>query len=347
MNMLDFTFDDSPWERFVDSLDRGDRVSAAQFLTLLEGEPEEAVENAFQTLEEMAVTLDLSDLPKAAGTGEAAVRLRREEQLAAQGDFLGALEQGDPLRLYLEEVASIPVCGDVHLLAEECAAGKESAREQLLNLSLSRVVELAKEMTGRGVLLLDLIQEGSLGLWQAIGCYEGGDFEPYRDWWIRQYMAKAIVMQARQNGVGGKMRQAMEDYRAVDERLLGELGRNATLEEIALELHMSVEEAETVKKMLDSARLVNQAKADLEPEKEEESEEEEQHVEDTAYFQMRQRIADLLADLPEADAKLLTLRFGLEGGLPLSPEETGRKLGLTPEEVVAREAKALAQLRSR
>ena len=106
----------------------------------------------------------------------------------------------------------------------------------------------------------------------------------------------------------------------------------------------SPDETDTVRKMLDSARLVNQVKADAEPE--EEKEEEQQHVEDTALFQMRQRIADLLADLTGEEAKLLTLRFGLEGGLPLSPEETGRKLGMTPEEVVAVEAAALAKLRN-
>ena len=161
---------------------------------------------------------------------------------------------------------------------------------------------------------------------------------------IRGAMAKLITLQARANGVGQKMRQALEDYKAVDERLLSELGRNATIEEIAEEMHMSAEETALVKNMLDSARLMNRAKAENEPE--EESPEDEQHVEDTALFQMRQRIADLLADLNKEDTKLLTLRFGLEGGLPLSPEETGRKLGVTPEEVVAREAAALAKLRS-
>ena len=208
---------------------------------------------------------------------------------------------------------------------------------------LSRVVDTAKEMTGNGVLLLDLIQEGSLGLCQAIVNFEGGDFESYADRWIRGSMAKLITMQARANGVGQKMRQALEDYKAVDERLLSELGRNATIEEIAEQMHMSAEEAALVKSMLDNARLVSRAKAENEPE--EDPEEEEKHVEDTALFQMRQRIADLLADLPEEDATLLTLRFGLEGGRPLTPEETGRKLNLTPEEVVTKEAAALMKLR--
>ena len=342
MNNLEFTFEENA--AFFGDVPDGAMISAARFLTMMEGETEDALEEALLEMENRGLMLDISDLPKAAGTGEAAVRLRREAELVKNGTLMQALEENDPLRLYLEEVAGIPVCGDVAVLAMEAAAGKERAQEQLLNLSLSRVLEIAKEMVGNGVLLLDLIQEGSLGLWQAIMTYQEGDFESYSDRWIRQSMAKLITLQARDSGVGQKMRQALEDYKAVDERLLGELGRNATIEEIAEEMHMSAEETALVKNMLDSARLMNRAKAENEPE--EESPEDEQHVEDTALFQMRQRIADLLADLPEMDSKLLTLRFGLEGGLPLSPEEAGRKLGLTPEEVVSREAAALAKLRS-
>ncbi len=107
---------------------------------------------------------------------------------------------------------------------------------------------------------------------------------------------------------------------------------------------MTVDEAATVKNMLENARLMAQAKKVPEPE--EESEEEDQAVENTALFQMRQRISDLLSGLGEADTRLLTLRFGLEGGQPMSPEEAGRRLGLTPEEVVAREAAALMKLRN-
>ena len=342
MSNLEFTFEDST--AFFADVPDGASVSAARFLTLMEGETEETMEEALQEMENRGIVLDISDLSKASGTGEAAVRLRREAELVKNGTLMQALEENDPLRLYLEEVASIPACGDVAVLAADAAAGKQHTQEQLLNLRLSRVLEMAKEMAGNGVLLLDLIQEGSLGLWQAIMSYQEGDFEAYSDRWIRGAMAKLITLQARDNGVGQKMRQALEDYKAVDERLLGELGRNATIEEIAEEMHMSAEETALVKNMLDSARLMNRAKAENEPE--EETPEDEQHVEDTALFQMRQRIADLLSGLDDTDAKLLTIRFGLEGGLPLSPEETGRKLGLTPEEVVSREAAALAKLRS-
>ena len=344
MANLDFSFELSPWETYLQKLQLGDSVSAANLLTLLEGEEEQAVEEALQHIEDGCMVLDITDLPKGA-SGEAALRLRQELGMVKKHYSQWVLEPGDPLGLYLEELAATPAFGDENLLAQLCAQGDENAMLQLTNLGLSRVVEIACEHVGWGVLLMDLIQEGSLGMWQGIRCYHRGDYAAHRDRWIRLYMAKAVLLQARAGGVGQKMRSALEDYRAVDERLLGELGRNATLEEIALEMHITAEEAAVVKKTLDNARLVAQSRKPEEPE--EEKEEDSQAVEDTAYFQMRQRIGELLSGLTQQDQKLLTLRFGLEGGKPLSPEETGRLLGLTPDEVVAREGAALAKLRSK
>jgi len=346
MNNLDVSFETTPWEAFLMTKGMGDTISAVTLLSLLEGEDEQRLEDALEDLETGSMYLDISGLPKAGGTGEAAVRLRREAQLAKKGLKPADLEESDPLRLYLEEIAATPACGDENLLAEKCAKGDETAMVHLTNLGLSRVVELAVEHTGYGVLLLDLIQEGSLGLWQSIRNYRRGDYAAHRDRWIRFYMAKTVTLQAKSNGVGQKMRTALEDYRAVDERLLGELGRNPTLEEIAQELHMGVSEADAVRKMLEDARIL--AKVKKPPvDEEEEQEAQEQSVEDTAMFQMRQRILDLLSGLSSEDQKLLNLRFGLEGGKPLSPEETGRQLGLTAEEVVTREAAALTKLRSK
>ncbi len=342
-----FFFEQTAWENYIESL-KDTKVSASRFLTLLEGESEDAVEDALLDLEDRMVALDISDLPIPAVSGEVAVRLRQEKQLTEKGSMLTDLEESDPLRLYLEELAGIPVCGDVQLLSLELAEanrqgkGADKLRTALVNLSLSRVVALAEEYTGRGVLLLDLIQEGSLGLWQSTATFTDGDFEAYRDWWIRQYLAKAVTLQARNSGVGQKMRQALEDYRAVDEKLLAELGRNPTLEEMAEALHMSVQETAVVADMLANARMLQRAK---QPEPEQLPQEEDQAVEDTAYFQMRQRIAELLSVLSEEDAKLLTLRYGLENGRPMTPQQAGQALGLTPEEVNQKEAAALAKLR--
>ena len=346
---FDVELDESELVRMIGALEPGEAVAASMLLTVLEGDGEA---DAFEEMDLLGICLDISDLPRSFGNGESALRLRREAELAKREDMMSAFDKKDPLRIYLEEIASIPVCGDVHVLSEDLYAANRADREvpelylKLLNLSLSRVVQIARGYTGYGVLMQDLIQEGSMSLWSCLPRLEEGDFEAVRDQIIHNAMKKAIILQAHADGVGGRMRQAMEDYRAVDERLLAELGRNATIEEIAEELHMSPEETEILKKAIDNARLLKQAKAEREPEEEEaEAQEEECHVEDTALFQMRQRILDLLSGLEETDAKLLTLRFGLEGGLPLNPEETGKKLGLTPEEVVAREAAALALLR--
>ena len=342
MNNLDFTFESSAWEEYIDGA--GTSVSAAQLLTLLEGESEQNFEDCMLLLEQRGIALDVSDLPRPTG-GEAAVRLRKEEQLAKKGFTPGELEEGDPLRLYLEEVAMTPAFGDAQLLAEELAAGNRSVMEQLTNLSLSRVIELARGYTGRGVLLMDLIQEGSLGLWQAVQSYTGGEFAPWRDRWIHFCLARAVLIQAKESGLGQKMRTALEDYRSVDERLLAELGRNPTLEEIAEALHMTPDAAAVIRKNLDNARILARAKKQPEPEEEEIAET--QAVEDTAYFQMRQRIQEMLSGLSEQEIQVISLRFGLEGGLPMSPEDTGRKLNLTRDEVVAIEAAAMIKMRSK
>lgn len=340
---MDISFGDSPWEAWMDRKKHGDSLSAAQLLTFLEEETEEGVEDAFAALEDRGLKLDVTTLPSRQFVGQAALRLRQEEQMAKENMALQDLGPNDPLRLYLEEISSLPPAEETEELLRQAADGDEKAQEILTGAGLRRVAEIAKEFTGYGVLLMDLIQEGSMGLWKVVSGFSGGDYPSTRDDAIRQAMARAVTLQARESGVGRKMRQALEDYRAVDQRLLAELGRNPTLEEIAQELHMTPEDAATIKRNLDDARILAQATA---PKEEAEPEEENQAVEDTAYFQMRQRITELLSVLPEEDARLLSLRFGLDKELPLSPEDTGKRMGLTPQEVVAREAAALARLRT-
>ena len=343
--MMEFTFEASPWEQELDVLQPGDTVNALKLLTLLEEADEDTAVEALDAMEQKGVALALDDLPNLPSGGNMALRLRQEAQLVASGSLPGGLEANDPLRLYLEELAATPAVGNIDILAEQYLQGSEDAAQKLVTLSLSRVVELAKELAGRNVLLLDLIQEGSMGLWQGILNYTQGDFSAHRDWWIRQYLHRAIFLQARSGDLGQKLRQGMEDYRDMDQKLLSELGRNPVLEEIAESMHESVEEAAVYENMLTMAKVRQQVDEAMEP-KQVQEEEEEQAVEDTAYFQMRQRIMELLSTLSPEDAELLTLRYGLEGGMPLNPEDTGKKLGLTPQEVVTREANALTKLRN-
>jgi RNA polymerase sigma factor (sigma-70 family) len=228
-------------------------------------------------------------------------------------------------------------------LTEAGARGDESARQQLVNLSLDRVVERACQMTGHGVLLLDLIQEGSMGLWQGVLNYTGGDYVNHINWWIDQYLAKAVLIQAHCDGIGQKLRQGMEDYRDADQKLLGELGRNPTLEEISDAIHVSVEEASIYAQMLNQARAREQIEQLRQPKPQ--TPDDEQAVENTAYFQMRQRIAELLSTLNEQEGKILSLRFGLEGGIPQTPQQVGEAMGLTEEEILKIEKDALLKLR--
>ena len=341
MNDFTFEFERAPWELAFDKLRKGDSISAVRLLTLLEGEEETAVENALLELEEKGIALTVSDLPKSYGSGETEKRLRLEETLVQIGMLRESLEESDPLALYLQEIAGVPAAGDPQFLAQRYLDG-EDVQQLLVNVSISRAVSAAERMTGYGVLLLDLIQEASMGLWQGILHYAGGDFDSHIDWWIGQYLAKAVTLQARESGVGHKMRKALEDYRAADKTLLTQLGRNPTLEEIALEMGVSPEEAEVYAEMLRTASLLEKAKKPPQ----EPQPEDEQAVEDTAYFQSRQRIGELLSTLTPQEAQVLNLRFGLEGGLPATPQETASKLGITADEVVKLETEALVKLRT-
>ena len=322
---------------------RNGRCSAAQFLTLMEAETDEVLDQAFQYLTENRIALDLSDLPKVGAQGASAARLRREEELAKKGDLLSALEENDPLRIYLEEVAATPTAEDPQVLAEKCLAGDETAPERLVNAMLANVITIAREYTGRGVLLLDLCQEGGLALWQSILTYEGGDFQSQCLAQIQQAMAMAAVAQARAWGIGEKLQTGMEDYRDMDQQLLSELGRNPTDAEIAERLHITEEEAQVLRTALDNAHKRKAVDEELDEKAPEPDDQ--QPAENTAYWESRQRILDLLSTLTEEDAKLISLRFGLEGGLPLTPEQTAEKLGLTPEEVLEKERAALTALR--
>lgn len=335
-----FTFEPAAWELLCDSLKRGSVLSAVRLLSVTASEDEAVMEDIFRTLLDKGVTLDVSQLPPDYASGQQEVRLRFEESIAG-GDLVSSLEEGDPLRLYLEELASIPAQGDPGLLSQRLLEGDDDSAKKLTDLLLYRAVDAAKACTGRGVLLLDLIQEASLGLWQGILNYEGGDVEKHVDWWIDQSLARVIILQARQSGLLRSMSEAMEAYRRADRTLLDRLGRSATLEEISMEMGVTPQQAELARDMLEQAKDMEALKTPSQPE-----EEEEQAVEDTAYFQSRQRVNELMSALDEKEALVLKLRFGLDGDKPMTPQAVGAKLGMGADAVVAMEAAALAKLRN-
>ena len=318
--------------------------SAANLLTLLEGEDPEVLEEAFATMQRCETALDISALPIVEPTGADALRLKQEAEFNTVEQITVGLEGNDPLILYLQELEQLPVAGDVQAYAESYLQGQHHLAESIMNLCLRLVLDMALEFTGHGVLLMDLIQEGNLAVWDCLQEYEGGDFRVFAQWHIRQNMAKAVTVQAFNSGVGKLIREDMERYLEEDRRLLMQLGRNPTRSELAQALGMEESDVQAFEKMIEDAR--SQAQVTEQTKEPEPTPEDEQAVEDTAYFQMRQRITELLSTLTEQESKLLRMRFGLDGGKPMTPEQTGVQLGMTPAEVVAAEAAALAKLRT-
>ena len=342
--MNDFVFEQAPWEAYLRSCKNGSVISGWNLISMLEDEEDDAVEDAFSILTVKKLQLDLSGLPQMSAGSNTAQRLQQEREYVTGGLKTALMEETDPLRLYLEEIAAAPACGDEKLLAEQLSSGDQCAAQRLTELGLSRVVEIAAEYAGQAVLLLDLIQEGNIGLWEAISGYRGGDYAAQRDEAIRSSVLKAIVLQARSNGISQKMKKALQDYRAADQHLLTKLGRNPGLEEIAQEMHISLEQAQTIEKTMADILLLQKAEKLAAPK--EETAEDELPVEDTAYFQMRQRISEMLSVLDEQEARILTMRFGLEKGLPMSAEEVAKALGITTAAVTACETAALSKLRA-
>lgn len=342
--MNDFVFEQAPWEAYLRSCKNGSVISGWNLISMLEDEEDDAVEDVFSILTVKKLQLDLSGLPQMSAGSNTAQRLQQEREYVTGGLKTALMEETDPLRLYLEEIAAAPACGDEKLLAEQLSSGDQRAAQRLTELGLSRVVEIAAEYAGQAVLLLDLIQEGNIGLWEAISGYRGGDYAAQRDEAIRSSVLKAIVLQARSNGISQKMKKALQDYRAADQHLLTKLGRNPGLEEIAQEMHISLEQAQTIEKTMADILLLQKAEKLAAPK--EETAEDELPVEDTAYFQMRQRISEMLSVLDEQEARILTMRFGLEKGLPMSTEEVAKALGITTAAVTACETAALSKLRA-
>ncbi len=345
--MNEFVFEPmpSPWELAVARMQPGESLSAQRFLALIASSEDASAEDAVLELERRGVILDVSDLPKAQGNPQTQSRLDLEEKLLREGRLIENLEAHDPLRLYLEEIAELSALADGTELTAAAAAGDEGAMRALSDGYLGCVVECAKEYAGCGVLLMDLIQEGSLGLWQGILAYESGAFRPHAVWWIRQAMARAVTLQAQANGVGESLSKQIDQYQKADGRLLTRLRRNPTDQEIAQEMGITLEETMALGKML--REIQTMAKLKNPEAAQEQDQEDEQAVEDTAYYQQRQRIDDMLTGLTERESQLVRLRYGLDGQLPMTAAEVGQKLNMTMDEVVALEAAALAKMRQK
>ena len=259
----------------------------------------------------------------------------------------------DPVRMYLKEIGKVPLLtADEEIeLAKRMEDGDENAKKRMAEANLRLVVSIAKRYVGRGMLFLDLIQEGNLGLIKAVEKFDyrkGYKFSTYATWWIRQAITRAIADQARTIRIPVHMVETINKLIRVSRQLLQELGREPTPEEIAKEMNMSVDRVREILK-------ISQEPVSLETPI---GEEEDSHLGDfiqddnvpvpadaAAFTMLKEQLEEVLGTLTEREQKVLRLRFGLDDGRARTLEEVGKEFNVTRERIRQIEAKALRKLR--
>ena len=259
----------------------------------------------------------------------------------------------DPVRMYLKEIGKVSLLtADEEIeLAKRMEQGDEEAKKRLAEANLRLVVSIAKRYVGRGMLFLDLIQEGNLGLIKAVEKFDyrkGYKFSTYATWWIRQAITRAIADQARTIRIPVHMVETINKLIRVSRQLLQELGREPTPEEIAEEMKMPVERVREILK-------ISQEPVSLETPI---GEEEDSHLGDfiqddnvpvpadaAAFTLLKEQLIEVLGTLTEREQKVLRLRFGLDDGRARTLEEVGKEFSVTRERIRQIEAKALRKLR--
>ena len=259
----------------------------------------------------------------------------------------------DPVRMYLKEIGKVPLLSaeEEIELAKRMELGDQEAKKRLAEANLRLVVSIAKRYVGRGMLFLDLIQEGNLGLIKAVEKFDyrkGYKFSTYATWWIRQAITRAIADQARTIRIPVHMVETINKLIRVSRQLLQELGREPSPEEIAAEMNMPVDRVREILK-------ISQEPVSLETPI---GEEEDSHLGDfiqddnvpvpadaAAFTLLKEQLEEVLGTLTEREQKVLTLRFGLEDGRARTLEEVGKEFNVTRERIRQIEAKALRKLR--
>ena len=259
----------------------------------------------------------------------------------------------DPVRMYLKEIGKVSLLSaDEEIeLAKRMEKGDEAAKKRLAEANLRLVVSIAKRYVGRGMLFLDLIQEGNLGLIKAVEKFDyrkGYKFSTYATWWIRQAITRAIADQARTIRIPVHMVETINNLIRVSRQLLQELGREPTPEEIAEEMDMPVDRVREILK-------ISQEPVSLETPI---GEEEDSHLGDfiqddnvpvpadaAAFTLLKEQLVEVLSTLTDREQKVLRLRFGLDDGRARTLEEVGKEFNVTRERIRQIEAKALRKLR--
>ena len=344
------------------------KVSSKKLIEALDAvdASEEQTEQYYDLLENNGVEIDVGDVleilgptPLDSAPTETELQSLEDEPL---GDASEPLEEAlpaegakldDPVRMYLKEIGKIPLLSPEQELdiAKRMAEGDESARKAMTEANLRLVVSIAKRYVGRGMQLLDLIQEGNLGLLKAVEKFDytkGYKFSTYATWWIRQSITRAIADQARTIRIPVHMVETINRVIRTAHSMVQSLGREPTAEEIAAEMHMELPKVEEILK-------IAQEPVSLEtPIGEEEDshlgdfiqdEEASQPAEAASYTLLREQLEEVLTTLTPREEQVLRMRFGLTDGKAHTLEEVGKEFNVTRERIRQIESKALRKLR--
>ena len=328
------------------------KITYGELATELGDVNPEQIDKVFDAFEEMGVDVLKDDFDEEPDVEE----LEKVEDIKVEDintmNFDG-INIDDPVRMYLREIGKIPLLSfDEELeLAKRVIDGDEEAKQKLAESNLRLVVSIAKKYVGRGMLFLDLIQEGNMGLIKAVEKFDytkGYKFSTYATWWIRQAITRAIADQARTIRIPVHMVETINKLIRTSRHLLQQLGREPTPEEIAEEMEIPVEKVMEIQKIAqDPVSLETPI-----------GEEDDSHLGDfiqdedspapqdsAAYTLLKEQLEEVMNTLTPREAKVLKLRFGLEDGRARTLEEVGREFQVTRERIRQIEAKALRKLR--
>ena len=328
---------------------------------------EEQTEQFYDVLEAAHVEIDVSDVLELIGTAELDnPTLGEMEAIEAEAlevsdkqleDEYENAKLDDPVRMYLKEIGKIPLLTPEEELevakdlVSEDEKARDAARKRMSEANLRLVVSIAKRYVGRGMQLLDLIQEGNLGLMKAVEKFDytkGYKFSTYATWWIRQSITRAIADQARTIRIPVHMVETINKVLRTSHSMVQSLGREPTTQEIAAELHMDVQKVEEILK-------IAQEPVSLETPIGEEDDshlgdfiqddDASQPAEEASYTLLREQLEEVLKTLTPREEEVLRMRFGLIDGKPHTLEEVGKKFDVTRERIRQIESKALRKLR--
>ena len=355
----------SPEERLAALMEKGKKTGSLtlkEIADVLDGLnlSQEQMDKFYDTLEELNISTISEDLPPIeddellpALTELEEIDEVTEEEIADTDAMADTFTTDDPVRMYLKEIGKVALLtqDEEVELAKRMSEGDEAAKKRMAEANLRLVVSIAKRYVGRGMLFLDLIQEGNLGLIKAVEKFDynkGYKFSTYATWWIRQAITRAIADQARTIRIPVHMVETINKVIRVSRQLLQELGHDPSAEEIAAEMNIPVEKVSEILK-------IAQEPVSLETPI---GEEEDSHLGDfipdedasepseaASFSLLKEQLMEVLATLTPREEKVLRLRFGLEDGRTRTLEEVGKEFNVTRERIRQIEAKALRKLR--